>query len=128
MKLEDLDIYRLAREIAMEAWEIYESLSWDKKKVVGDQFITAVDSIGANIAEGWGRFHFPDKNKFNYNARGSLLEGVHWLELLSERKLAEINKCSKLREKLDTLHFKLNNYINVTKKQTKTASDKKRGS
>jgi hypothetical protein len=57
-----------------------------------------------------------------------LLETVYWLELFFERKLVDAAKHSILREKLDVLHFKINNYINVTKKQTKAASDKKRGS
>jgi four helix bundle protein len=93
------------------------------KKVVGDQFISAIDSIGANIAEGWGRFHFLDRNRFNYNARGSLLESIHWLELLHERSFVSEEKYKNLRNKFGILHFKLNNYINATKKRatSKTA-------
>jgi four helix bundle protein len=44
--------------------------------IIGSQFITAINSIGANIAEGYGRFHYLDKNKFMYNARGSLMENI----------------------------------------------------
>jgi len=43
---------------------------------MGDQFIRSIDSITANIAEGFGRFHFLDRRKFYYNARGSLLEAI----------------------------------------------------
>lgn len=69
MDLNDLKIYRLAKEISDESWIIYENLDWHDKKIMGDQFINAIDSIGANIAEGFGRYHYLDKNKFNYNAR-----------------------------------------------------------
>ncbi|GIV44793.1 MAG: hypothetical protein KatS3mg035_1916 [Bacteroidia bacterium] len=31
---------------------------------MGDQFVRATDSIGANIAEGYGRFHYLEKLKF----------------------------------------------------------------
>lgn len=31
-------------------------------------------SVPANIAEGFGRYHYMDKAKFYINARGSLLE------------------------------------------------------
>jgi len=40
-------------------------VKWDyfAKKTVGEQFIDAVDSISANIAEGFGRYHKKDKIK-----------------------------------------------------------------
>lgn len=117
MKLEDLEIYQLAKDISKEAWTIYKSLDWKIQKVNGDQFITAIDSIGANIAEGWGRFHFLDRNRFNYNARASLIESIHWLNLIAERQFITTEKGADLLSKLDKLHLKLNNYINSTKKQ-----------
>lgn len=55
MELENLEIYKLAREISRNAWEIYNELNWQDKKIMGDQFISSIDSIGANIAEGFGR-------------------------------------------------------------------------
>ena len=39
--------------------------------------MTSIGSIGSNLAEGYGRFHYLDRNKFNYNARGSLIEALH---------------------------------------------------
>ncbi len=117
MELEDLEIYKLAREIGKDAWEIYNKLSWQDKKIFGDQFITATDSVGANIAEGFGRFHFLDKNKFNYNSRGSLLESAYWLNLLSEREKVTKETANILQNKISKLHLKLNNYINSTKQQ-----------
>ena len=81
MELNELEVYKLAAEISNDAWGIYSALHWQDKKIMGDQFISAVDSIGANVAEGFGRYHYLDKNKFNYNARGSLLESIHWLNL-----------------------------------------------
>lgn len=119
MKLEDLETYKLAREVSGDAWEIYKDFPWETRKIIGDQFITAIDSIGANIAEGCGRFHFLDRNKFNYNARGSLIESIHWVELLVERKIIKKEKGDALRDKIEALHHKLNNYINATKEQNR---------
>ena len=119
MKLEDLEIYCLSKEIAQGAWEIYEQLSWQDKKIMGDQFISAMDSIGANIAEGFGRYHYLDKNKFNYNCRGSLLESIHWLDTLFARKKVQKEKYDLLPCSLKSLHHKLNNYIHTTYGQTK---------
>jgi len=112
-----LEIYKLAREIGKDAWKIYNILNWQDKKIMGDQFIAAIDSIGANISEGFGRYHFLDKNKFNYNSRGSLLESVYWLNLLSEREKITKETANILQNKLSKLHLKLNNYINSTKQQ-----------
>lgn len=119
MELKDLEVYKLAREISKKSWLIYDNLNWQDKKVMGDQFISAVDSVGANISEGFGRYHYLDKNKFNYNARGSLLESMHWLEVLRERGKIKNEADKSLIENLKNLHKKLNNYINSTRKQLK---------
>ncbi len=117
MDLSDLEVYKLAREISDEAWIIYKNLNWQDKKIMGDQFINAIDSIGANIAEGFGRYHYLDKNKFNYNARGSLFESLHWLELLKTRERITIDQFNSLNNKLKDLGIKLNNYIQSTRNQ-----------
>ncbi len=31
---------------------------------MGDQFIKSIDSVGANIADGYGRFHYLDRINF----------------------------------------------------------------
>ena len=87
MELQNLEVYQLARKISQSAWALYAGLSWQEKKIIGDQFISAVDSVGANIAEGWGRFHFLDRTRFNYHARGFLIESQHWLGLMVERSI-----------------------------------------
>lgn len=119
MKLEDLEVYNLSREISRDAWDIYKSLPWEIKKVLGNQFIESIDSTGANIAEGFGRFHFLDRNKFNYNSRGSLVESIHWLDLLTERGFVSSEKSAVLKNKMGILNLKLNNYINSTKELAK---------
>ncbi|MBU1630759.1 MAG: four helix bundle protein, partial [Candidatus Omnitrophica bacterium] len=85
--LSALEVYKLSRELSEIAWQIYETLNWQDKKIMGDQFIESVDSVGANIAEGYKRYHYLDRIKFYYNSRASLSESCnHWLELLYERK------------------------------------------
>ena len=114
INLEDLAVYRLAREVSQESWKTYQKLNWRTKKTIGDQFIRSIDSIGANIAEGYGRYHYLDKIKFYYNARGSLYESRHWLGLLEERKLITQKCADSLLKKLNNLGFKLNSFISST--------------
>ncbi|MBI4994128.1 four helix bundle protein [Candidatus Peregrinibacteria bacterium] len=117
MDLNNLEIYKLAREISKEAWKIYEKLNWKDQKTIGDQWIMSIDSIGANIAEGFGRYYCLDKNRFNYNARGSLLEGLYWTELLEERCKITSEEFKLFQTKLKKLHLQLNTYIKSTKRQ-----------
>ena len=39
MKLDDLEVYNLSREISKNAWEIYNPLDWQVRKIFGDQFV-----------------------------------------------------------------------------------------
>jgi len=115
--LENLDVYKLSRELSRLGWRAYEKLEWQDKKIMGDQFIASIDSIGANIAEGYGRYHYLDKIKFYYNSRGSLSESCgHWLELLSERKKIDSDEFKHIKRLKEGLAVKLNNFINATYK------------
>lgn len=110
--LEELEIYKLARELSKIGWEIYKDLDWQDKKIIGNQFIESTDSIGANIAEGYGRFHYLERIKFSYIARGSLNEcNQHWIELLKERGKVNQEKCNRFKKVAAELSLKLNNFI-----------------
>lgn len=117
MKLWESEVYKLARATSKEAWDVYKRFDWQIKKIMGDQWIRSVDSISANIAEGWGRFHFLDKNKFNYNARGSLFESLDWTEKLYERDEIKKEEFDLLMDRLKLCLKKLNSYIATTKSQ-----------
>ena len=97
------------------AWEIYEGLSWQDKKIMGDQFIESTDSVGSNIAEGYRRYHYLDKIKFYYTSRASLSEScAHWLELLYERKKTSKDKHDSMKAISEKLSLKLTNFIKAT--------------
>lgn len=109
--LSKLEIYAISRELSRFAWEIYENMHWRDKKILGDQFITSTDSYGANIAEGYGRFHYLDRIKFYYNARGSLLESRHWASVLYERDKITTDQHKAFQSKAETAQKKLQSYI-----------------
>jgi four helix bundle protein len=113
--LKDLEVYQLARELSKIGWEIYSSLDWQTKKIMGDQFIESTDSVGANIAEGYSRFHYLDRIRFYYNSRASSSEcHDHWLELLYDRKNVSGENYKKFKSIAEKLSVKLNNFITVT--------------
>jgi four helix bundle protein len=109
--LKDLEVYQLSKEFSKIGWDIYQKLTWQEKKIIGDQFITSTDSVGANIAEGYGRYHYLDKIKFLYNARGSLWEAMHWSQLLQERELIDKAKNKKYDICAKELSIKLQRFI-----------------
>ncbi len=113
--LKDLKVYKLARDLSKIGWGIYESLNWQDKKIIGDQFIRAIDSVGANIAEGYSRYHYLDKIRFYYISRASLAESCdHWTELLYERKKISFEDYDKMKVIKRELSIKLNNFISST--------------
>ena len=115
--LQDLEVYKLSRELSRIGWEMYEKLNWQDKKVIGDQFITSTDSIGANIAEGYARYHYLDKVKFYYIARASLVEAnEHWVDLLMERNKITTEKFKRFKDISKNLSLKLHNFISSTKR------------
>ena len=118
IELKDLEVYQISRELSRLGWDVYKAFSFEQKKTMGDQFIRSIDSVGANISEGYSRFHYLDKIRFYYNSRASLSEAIeHWLELIYERGLIDQNLFEEIKQLAKVLQVKLNNFISVTYKQ-----------
>ncbi len=113
--IKDLEVYKLSRELSKLAWEIFSKFDWESKKIFGNQFVEATDSVGANIVEGYGRFHYLDKIKFYYNARASLNEANdHWIDIIFERNKTSKEQIEKFKAIGKQLSIKLNNFIKST--------------
>lgn len=120
IELKHLEVYRLSRNLSSAAWKIFCRLNFEDKKHIGDQFLRAVDSIGANIAEGYGRYYYLDKVRFYYNSRGSHYEAfAHWLELMFEREKISKTEFESISETALILSVKLNNFITATSKNAR---------
>jgi four helix bundle protein len=106
-----LELYKLAEAFSDEIW--FAILEWDyfAKDTLGKQLVRSADSIGANIAEGFGRYHFKENKNFCYFSRGSLIETKSWIVKAQTRKLISENQYSEYLNKLNTIHLKLNAYI-----------------
>ena len=115
MGLGKLDVYKISLNLSDKIWDVYKTLDRDLQYNIGSQVLRAIDSIGANIAEGYGRFHYKDSVKFYYNARGSLWESKHWIYLLYKRDLIDMDLYNELMNKLELLGKKLNTFINFIK-------------
>ncbi len=117
MKLEDLQVYQLSMQIGKNVWDVV--MEWDnfEKDTIGKQLVRAIDSVAANLSEGFGRYHFREKTHFSYYSRGSLYESKTWLTKANNRNILDDETFKNLISKIDIIGIKLNNYITTTKKQ-----------
>jgi len=87
------------------------------KDTIGKQLIRAVDSVAANLSEGFGRFFYKENKQFCYYSRGSLLETKTWLKKAHKRGLIDSENYEGLNNDIENLSIKLNNYIKSIGKQ-----------
>ncbi|RZK65645.1 MAG: four helix bundle protein [Pedobacter sp.] len=122
-RIEDLEVYMLAENLSNEIWDITTTWDFFAKDTIGKQICRAADSISANIAEGYGRFHFKENKNFCYYSRGSILETKSFLRKMRHRGLVNEEIYTQLFAKLETVHIKLNAYIKyIGKGQSGTKS------
>ncbi len=125
-ELEGLRIFRLAEKLADEIWE--EVLTWKPfaRNTVGRQLVRAADSVGANIAEGHGRFHYREEITFDYYGRGSLRETRFWSRRAVARKIIPDTTLQRLMAMVEELEPQLNAYINSLETKSVASRGKKR--
>jgi four helix bundle protein len=109
--LEDLEVYQLAESFGDEVWFVVHEWEYFAKDTLGKQLVRSADSISANIAEGYGRYHYKENKNFCYFSRGSIIETKGWLKKSKNRQLLNEEKFDLLYGKLQTIHIKLNAYI-----------------
>ena len=80
LKIGDISAYKISYDLGNKVWKIVSKWDYFAKTTIGKQLARSIDSISANIAEGFGRFHKKDRIKFYYNARGSVFEAQDWLK------------------------------------------------
>ena len=114
---ESLRVYKLAEEIADLIWEIVSKWDYFAKDTIGKQLVNSADSIGANLAEGYGRGSHADNRRFVKISRGSLFEVKHWLRRAYKRNLLTEEEISNLQELVKELTPKLSAYLNSISKK-----------
>ena len=109
LKLNDIGCYKRSLSLSNYVWDIVVGWEWFAKKTVGSQFVEAIDSISANIAEGFGRYGKKDKIKFYYYSFGSVKESLDWNEKSKFRKLLTLEQYGKIFNELQLLPKENNN-------------------
>src|SRR5437588_2868991 len=119
---EDLETLKAAETICDNLWKRVAHWGPFARDTVGKQLVEAADSVGANVAEAYGRFHYGEKLTFLYYARGSLFETKYWLNRARVRELLESETALAYAGELTDLAKKLNALLAVTRQQRATES------
>ncbi len=82
-----------------------------------DQLIRASRSIGNNIAEGHGRYHYQDNIRFCVIARGSLSETLDHLMIALDEQFITEGKLQQFQVEYDSCLKLLNGYIQYLKRK-----------
>jgi four helix bundle protein len=114
LKLNDWDGYKVAFHLSNYVWTII--IRWPRfaQNTIGEQFVTAIDSISANMAEGWGRHGKKDKIRFYRIAQGSCKECFDWNEKAKYRNLVTSEEYQKIFTELQKIPKSINTQIKYT--------------
>ena len=114
LSIEKLYAYSISFELSNYVWGIVISWKYFEKDTIGKQFARAVDSISANIAEGFGRFSKKDKIRFYYYSLGSTSECKDWNKKCYERSIINKERYLHIQTKLDLIRKEIYLLIKYT--------------
>jgi len=117
LKLNDIEAYKISFKLSNLVWEVVIKWDYFAKDTVGKQFTRAIDSISANIAEGFGRYNKKDKVKFFKYSLGSVYESLDWNEKAHSRSIISQDDYSLIFTDLMKLPKSINSLILFTNKK-----------
>lgn len=107
----DLEIWKIAHKLRLEIYKLTRKFPAEERYAITDQIRRASASVCANIAEGFGRYHFKNKIKLYYNARGSICEVQDFIFLSRDLGYIKTGNARKVFSDYVLLIKKLNSFI-----------------
>jgi len=107
----DLDVWKKCRDIRIMIWKLCKRFPAEEKFRLADQMIRASRSSTANIAEGYGRFHFQESIQFCRQSRGSLFELIDHVLVAEECEYIDSEEKEELIDHIISAIRLLNGYI-----------------
>jgi len=118
MNVDDLKVYELSMQLGEKVWKIVIEWNYFEKETIGKQLVRAVDSVAANLSEGFGLYHFKEKKNFSYYSRGSLYETKTWIVKAQNRGLIIEKDFTDFKKDINFIGKMLNNYIKAIGNKT----------
>jgi four helix bundle protein len=109
----DLEVYKLTREVSKEIYILSKAFPVNERYSLTDQIRRSSRSIGAQIAESWGKrryeLHFISKLT---DADSEQLETQHWIEISEECGYINAEKSQSLLQKCESIGKMIQSMIN----------------
>ncbi|MBI3331363.1 four helix bundle protein [Candidatus Peregrinibacteria bacterium] len=119
LQLNDIGAYKIAFHLSNYVWNIVSHWNEFARRTIGDEFVKAIDSVSANIAEGFGRFTKKDKIHFYRYSFGSVMESLDWNEKSKCRNLLNEEQYNYIFTELKKLPWELHFFIKYTNEKLK---------
>ena len=119
MIIENYSAYSKSYALLNYVWNVVINWGYFEKNTIGKQFTRAVDSISANIAEGFGRFSKKDKIRFYYYSLGSAHESIDWNKKCYDRSITNHEEYMHIKTSLEALPREINQLIKYTNQKLK---------
>ena len=110
-KFEDLEVWILARHLTSLVYKVSKGMVAAHDYALRDQMCRAAVSIGANVAEGFGRKTDRDFSSFLYTAKGSAMELVSHLYVALDQGYLAKEEFDKVYSRCRTVISKLVRFI-----------------
>ena len=109
---EELDCWKKAVALRKKLSLRVKTFPADEKFRLIDQILRASRSVTANIAEGYGRFHYQEYIQYCRQSRGSLYEIIDHLIVAAEEKYISEAELNEMRKDVNECLAVLNGFIN----------------
>ena len=111
----DLETWQRCKKIRKKIWQLCKELPAEERYRLSDQMIRASRSVTANIAEGYGRFHYQENIQFCRQSRGSLYELIDHFDVAIECEYLNDDEAKEQIQEIKTAIRVLNGYIKYLK-------------
>lgn len=109
--IEEFEMFKDIELLCDEIWDAVAEWNLFAKDTVGKQLVRAVDSIGANLAEGDGRYHYKEKLNFYYIARASVKEACYWIRRARSRHVLSAEQANNFLKRFESVRRWINSLI-----------------
>jgi four helix bundle protein len=109
--LETLEAWKVARKMRQEISKLSKTFPQYEQYRLTDQIIRSSRSVSANIAEGYGRFHYKESMQACRIARGSLVETLEHLITAHDEKYITEQQLLEQRAINDHCQKLINGYV-----------------
>jgi four helix bundle protein len=117
---EELECWRAGRELRVFVARVAAPrLPAEERFALRAQMLDAARSVTANIAEGFGRYHYLDNSKFCSNARGSCCEVLDHLITAHDEGFIATETLARGRELAASTVHRLNGYMRYLREAAK---------